>query len=144
MFQYLATVIRVFRDKRIPYKVAVFWVVTKLNFLRRIFPKKRNVSVRYRNLKIFGNSYINLDFIFGEIFINNEYYIDLGKKDPVIFDCGSNIGCATLFFLQQYPQANITAFEPQPLALEYLKKNIGYNKLNNVSICSKALGNTDH
>ena len=46
------------------------------------------------------------------IFQQECYRFRCERVDPVIFDCGANIGLATLFWLRQYPMATVVAFEP--------------------------------
>jgi FkbM family methyltransferase len=42
----------------------------------------------------------------------------------VIIDCGANIGIASLYFLHQYPDCRILAFEPEPAAYRLLERNL--------------------
>jgi FkbM family methyltransferase len=49
--------------------------------------------------------------------------IDSGRQ-PLIIDCGSNIGASVLWFNARYPRAHIVAIEPAPDNLEILKRNI--------------------
>ncbi|MBI2482798.1 FkbM family methyltransferase [Candidatus Uhrbacteria bacterium] len=48
------------------------------------------------------------------IFIEDEYKINLPEDPHVIFDIGSNIGFTVLYFHFRYPNATIVAFEPDP------------------------------
>jgi FkbM family methyltransferase len=48
--------------------------------------------------------------------------LELGKT-PVIVDAGANIGAASLWFLQRFPQAAVVAVEPEPTNLRVLHKN---------------------
>ena len=59
-----------------------------------------------------------------EIF-DREIYRFLPANRPVrILDCGANVGVSCLYFLRQYPGANITAFEPDPKIFAYLQSNL--------------------
>lgn len=77
--------------------------------------------------------------LFEEIFINKEYYFKSINKKPTIIDCGSNIGMSVIFFKWLYPNARITAFEPDDLTFEVLKENIENNNLKNVILVNKAI-----
>lgn len=80
--------------------------------------------------------------VIGELFIEECYYFTAQKKDPLILDCGGNIGLATLYFKKYlYPQAKIIIFEPDPCNFSILQKNIARNSLTNVSMVNKALSN---
>lgn len=61
--------------------------------------------------------------VYDEIFVREDYKVQLKRKDPVIFDCGANIGLASLYFAELYPEASIVAFEPNPSAVVYFQKN---------------------
>lgn len=79
--------------------------------------------------------------IFKEVFENNEYLFLSSKSSPFIIDCGSHIGISVLYFKQQYPQARIVAFEPNPDNFAILQKNISVNNLDNVTPINGALSN---
>ena len=55
--------------------------------------------------------YRTMHLLFRVILLRNEYYFETTKDRPVIFDCGANIGLATLFFKWLYPRSEIYAFE---------------------------------
>jgi hypothetical protein len=44
-------------------------------------------------------------------------------KIPTIVDAGANVGAASLWFLQQFPEAAVVAIEPEPGNLSVLRKN---------------------
>jgi hypothetical protein len=46
------------------------------------------------------------------IFTQDEYAFSSEEDAPVIIDAGAHIGIATLYFKWHYPQARITAIEP--------------------------------
>jgi FkbM family methyltransferase len=45
-------------------------------------------------------------------------------KVPIIVDCGANIGCASIWFALQYPEAVIYAVEPEPRNFAMLSRNV--------------------
>ncbi len=75
-----------------------------------------------------------------EIFSQRIYDIKLDSKTPIIIDAGAHIGLSTIYFKEQYPQATILAFEPNPNTLPILEENIEMNSLQNVQIYGIALG----
>jgi len=88
--------------------------------------------------KIFGftihyNRHDSLVNLLREIFIDFQYFVTVKKKNPVIFDVGSNIGIATLFFKMVYPESLIYSFEPDPEIFGFLEKNITENGLKNIT-----------
>ena len=61
------------------------------------------------------------------------------KKNPVILDAGANIGISTIHYKRLFPDAVITAFEPDLRACELLRRNLAANQINDVEIVEKAL-----
>ena len=83
----------------------------------------------------------SLRYLYREIFIKEDYLFPCENKTPVIFDCGANIGMATLFFKWLFPRSSIIAFEPDPTTFQVLCRNIKENRLSNVSPHNVALWN---
>lgn len=73
-----------------------------------------------------------------EIFDTEIYYLDL-PSSPAIIDAGAHIGLATLYFKKVYPNADITAIEPNPELFETLKRNVEQNDLTKVHIIDNCL-----
>lgn len=74
-----------------------------------------------------------------DIFVHRSYHFDALRQDPVILDCGSNIGMSILYFKHIYPKARITGFEPDPVVWPYLQENIGRNSLTGVELVQAAI-----
>ncbi|MCE3224112.1 MAG: hypothetical protein K0S58_2292 [Nitrospira sp.] len=86
--------------------------------------------------------YRTMHLLFRVILLRNEYYFETPKDSPVIFDCGANIGLATLFFKWLYPRSEIYAFEPDRETFALLRKNIEQNNLAHVHLYNAALSET--
>jgi len=84
----------------------------------------------------------NLEYLYREIFIARAYEMSFDTPNPVIIDCGSNIGMSILFFKNLFPGARITGFEPHPLVFAVLNRNIEQNGLENATVHQKALSDT--
>jgi len=50
-------------------------------------------------------------------------YLTRQKKPPLILDLGAHIGCATIWFKNQFPESRIIAVEPEPENFALLSKN---------------------
>lgn len=74
-----------------------------------------------------------------EIFFRKYYHFESKVNQPVIVDCGSNIGLSLLGFKRQYPNAEIHAFEADSKIAEILKVNIQKNGLNGIHVHTKAV-----
>lgn len=73
------------------------------------------------------------------IFKDEIYAFEPDTGSPQILDGGSNIGLATLYWKQQFPDARITAFEPDPEVFQTLKKNMEHHGCDDVILVQKGL-----
>ncbi len=61
---------------------------------------------------------------FYQIFFHKDYEIDTqGMKPKTIIDCGANVGYASVYFKNKYPEANIYAIEPEQSNFKQLQLN---------------------
>ncbi len=74
---------------------------------------------------------------FVKIFLDREYEIGVAKQPRVIVDAGANIGLASIFYANKYPDARIIALEPEHSNFSLLKKNVA--PYANVLAINKAL-----
>lgn len=81
---------------------------------------------------------------FREIFFDDEYvfeYPNFGKKEMVIIDAGANIGFASVFFKNKFPNSKIIAIEPEIENFKWLQKNT--EKYRDISILKGGLWDKD-
>ncbi len=78
-----------------------------------------------------------------EIFVEDIYNIEFKKPNPIILDCGANIGLATIYLKQRYPDAKIIAFEPDENNFKLLEKNINQHQWSNIEIRKEAIWKDD-
>ena len=65
-----------------------------------------------------------------EVFSANAYQIDFSSPVYRILDIGANIGAASLFFTERYPEAEIVALEPAPDTFRNFVRNVsGLSKI---------------
>lgn len=62
----------------------------------------------------------------------------LGKRDPLVFDVGANVGQSITSFLSIFPDATIHSFEPSPAIFATLRKNAAGRR--NVHLWNCAMG----
>lgn len=74
-----------------------------------------------------------------EIFENSIYEFKTDNPNPIILDCGANMGLSILYFSKKHPNAEIIAFEPDESVLPFLEKNIQSQDLKNVNLFKKAV-----
>ncbi len=74
-----------------------------------------------------------------QVFLNKEYDFLADTQPKVIIDAGANIGLASIYFANKYPQATIIAIEPELNNFELLKENVA--SYSNISAVQAALWN---
>lgn len=92
---------------------------------QRIILRRKIVSIHIKGL-IYPIHLRNIpdDYsVFTQIFVDEEYDVELHHEVKNIIDCGANIGLATLYFIKKYPNCNIICIEPDVSNFEMLQKN---------------------
>jgi FkbM family methyltransferase len=117
-----------------PHKLSRWMTLCRLSAF--LSGKILNFDVEY----LHGQSLRNL---YDEIFAREEYLFESSTSNPVIFDCGANIGMATLFFKWLYPESTVFSFEADPTTFRVLQRNIQEHALPGVSAHNIALWNED-
>jgi len=117
----------------------LYITVCRIKFYSLILKKKGEAKINFKKLLLYAPNYDTLEYLFREIFVLGEYHHESTHEIQKIYDCGANIGFATLYFQTIYPDAQIYCFEPNPTALHYLNKNIESNNLQNVIVIPEAL-----
>jgi FkbM family methyltransferase len=135
-------------------------------FLKKIFSYKKNINNNYdqiisfherKRIKSIPRYTETFSYLFGkkirindsisylsslnEIFFDEIYKFKSNSNNPIIIDCGANIGLATIYFKINYPQGIIYSFEADPYIFECLKFNINSFEHNshNVKLLNNAV-----
>ena len=98
---------------------------------------------RIRSRKLYGKTlyfYSPTELLHGlkEIFEEEIYKLSL-PAEPYIIDCGANIGLSIIYLKQQFPGAEIVAFEPDNTNFDLLSKNIHSFGYSNVTLRKEAV-----
>jgi FkbM family methyltransferase len=101
--------------------------------------------MKYQKESFCGYSIVFLSYqmffvFFREIFVHEIYGFETSNPTPLIFDCGANIGMASLYFRMRYPNAHIIAFDPSKTIAPYLLHNI---EKQNIDLQQCAIGPKD-
>lgn len=90
-----------------------------------------------------GNfEYVNLGQLasqFEEIYIGRQYAFKPEFDDPVIIDCGGNIGMSAVWFKLNYPTCRLTVYEPDPTLAGILHSNLDRVGFSDVEVRRKAV-----
>jgi FkbM family methyltransferase len=116
-------------------------------FLERVTERLRlSQSRKYKKIvtKYFGPEIeTNTGPIFLEMYdqiIDRQvYHFEVENDHPYIIDGGANLGLATIFFKQLYPNAEIVAFEPDRSMYATLCKNLAKRGIDDVKLVNSAL-----
>ncbi|MHA8066976.1 FkbM family methyltransferase [Aquirufa sp. ROCK2-A2] len=66
--------------------------------------------------------------VFYQIFLKHEYAINFAFEPKVILDCGANVGLASVYFKNRFPQSKIISIEPDRDNFDMLLQNTrGYS-----------------
>jgi len=76
---------------------------------------------------------------FNEIFRNDVLNFKTNETNPIILDCGSNIGVSICYFKSIFPSSKIIAFEPDSAIFSILEHNTHNFDRANLSIHNKAV-----
>lgn len=117
----------------------VQWEWEKIRF--RPFVMVRNVDGEPINVYInnlFAKWWYTNIHAWPELRWLRENMLELGD---VVFDCGANNGYTSVFFAKAVgSQGLVYAFEPHPLNIEAIYKNVELNNVSNVKVISSAVG----
>ena len=108
---------------------------------------KNHNSTNRNSTNIFGKKIIynhgpSILHSIDELFIGEVYKYQTNKNNPLIIDCGANIGLSLLYFIKQNPNAKIIAFEPDKEIFKILEENVkNFDTNNNITLFNKAVWN---
>lgn len=108
--------------------------------------------LKYGQANRFNRTHINLRGIefdvpdapsffstYKELLYDEIYKFNSNNEKPVILDFGANIGLSVYFFEQNYPKAEIYAYEADPNIFEYLKANVSKFQNTNIHLFNQAV-----
>lgn len=73
------------------------------------------------------------------IFARRCYDFVAAGPEPLIIDCGANIGLSCIFFKRRYPRCRLIAFEPDPRLFAALRANMRAFALRDVALYNQAV-----
>lgn len=110
--------------------------VLKKNYFEFLFKKYLISKIKITDKVGFNHSY-------NEIFKEKVYDIKFRSLEPIILDCGSNIGLSIIFIKQRYPKAIIYGFEPDLSVFDLLTDNINSFSFSDVKLYNSAVWSTE-
>jgi FkbM family methyltransferase len=125
----------------------VFFFLTDKNyrsftFLLILYGNRRRfkeTNLRFSKYKLKIPDALSFIWQIKEIYFQKAYKFNSARNNPLIIDCGANVGTSVLFFKELYPSSRITAFEADPKIFTYLKENLSKNSISDVNLVNKAV-----
>lgn len=106
-------------------------------------PRYQMHSFQYRGMKFKVTDFISVAWQLKEFFDDGRLEFRTNSANPVILDCGANVGVSVIYFKRLYPQARIIAFEPDPKVYGCLNENLKNNNISGVELVNKAVWNSN-
>jgi FkbM family methyltransferase len=106
-------------------------------FTGKIIKHEDDTNLKLRNLGPVSVLYkrpYELLKTYNEIFVCEIYRFETNQSNPVILDCGANIGISSLYFKTIYPNATLIAFEPDESLAVIFEKNMAQNSIRNYTL----------
>lgn len=73
------------------------------------------------------------------IFVQDQYQFNASTPQPVIVDCGTNLGLLPIYYARKFPQARIVAFEADPMKARIAETNFKAAGIHNARLIHKAV-----
>jgi FkbM family methyltransferase len=86
--------------------------------------------------------YVNAGNLYGqfdEIFVRRQYAVSTDTPEPVIIDCGGNVGLSAIWFKLNYPKCHLTVYEADPDLAEILRINLNNAGMSDVQLRNEAV-----
>jgi FkbM family methyltransferase len=107
------------------------------------FPRFTETTSDLLGFKIKIADSLSFVSMYKEIFEKEIYRFNSKTENPMIIDCGANIGMSVIYFKKLYPRAEIIAFEPDPKIFNILKSNIESLNYSNIKLINSALWSSE-
>ena len=137
---------RVFRNAFQSFGARRFGVAFTRAYLRFAFRASRQWgsatpgTMRFLGRRIAYPNQAHAVFLVHELFVNGAYAFEASGRAPRVIDAGANIGMAVVFFKALYPDAVVTAYEPDPDTFAMLTRTVADNAMRGVELVNAAVG----
>ena len=110
----------------------------KLLFLYGDRKRYKSLTVTISGQKIIVPDALSFIWQYREIFVDQSYKFNTDKKEPIIIDCGSNIGLSALYYHSTYPNAKVYCIEADTEIAKILSDNLKTNNCSSEVIAKAA------
>lgn len=98
--------------------------------------------MKFRGFKLFHDNREATESMVRQIDEFPSFFTPSGDQ-PLIIDCGANIGVSVLEWKTRWPQSRVLCFEPDPFAFAMLDRNMNENDVPGVQCVNAALSDCD-
>jgi FkbM family methyltransferase len=103
------------------------------------YPRFTPHRFSYLGLNIEVSDFLSVAWQIKEFFGDKRMEFKSNRVDPVIIDCGSNVGISALYFKSLFPKARIYCYEADPHIAEILRRNLENNGAVDVEVFQKVV-----
>ena len=103
------------------------------------FPRFTPCTFTYRGFTLRVTDMLSVAWQIQEFFVQERLKFTARNPDPVIIDCGSNVGVSVLYQRMHHSRARIMCFEPDPAVFACLEENLRMNGVTNVECRPEAV-----
>ena len=69
-----------------------------------------------------------------QLVLDGEYAIDFGFTPKTVLDIGANVGAFAVWARKQWPEAQVTCYEPDPRNVANLRENAAFAEINHAAV----------
>ncbi len=120
-----------------------FRIWLKFLFFKPLKKRYRPTVFRWGKTRFEVPDALSFFWQFHEIMVRGAYDFPSARPNPVIFDCGSNVGLSLYSYRRTYPAARLVAFEPDAQVFKALQANIIRNHIGPVELHEAAVWTKD-
>jgi FkbM family methyltransferase len=113
--------------------------VMRLIYKAGKFPRYTLTDFSFAGATYEVTDFLSVAWQLKEIMADEELRFRASSSAPLVYDCGANVGVASIYFKKLYPGARVKAFEPDPAVFACLEKNISRNNVSGVELFRKAV-----
>jgi FkbM family methyltransferase len=103
------------------------------------YPRYTPHRFKYRNYQLEVTDFLSVAWQIMEFFGDERMAFSTANAQPVILDCGSNVGISVLYFKSKFPKARISCFEADPQVAEVLRRNLKTNGADDVEVFQRVV-----
>lgn len=102
-------------------------------------PRHTPVSFSYKEFNLKATDFLSVAWQIQEVFGEERLKFPALSEEPVVIDCGANLGITVLYYKKLYPRARVLCYEPDPTVFKCLLQNLQGNGISHVECEEKVV-----